>query len=672
MERKSRNYEDVLEPRRSEFSHVIWFSRKLDTRIAYTQKDKPTPETLKKCVLKDIKISELIDGLHAEEGIPKDILETQVRIILDEIGYNKNLRIIRFLALVLVKICLKVCKGIYVNTNSIFHIKSLMGKCPVIFVPSHRSYADFILMSYICFTYDIEIPAIAAGMDFHGMWAMGSILRDTGAFFMRRSYNSDILYWTTFKQYIQQLVTKGDLAIEFFIEGTRSRSNKSLMPKYGLLNMILKPLFLREVPDILFVPINISYDRIMEEKLFAFELLGVPKPKETTSAFFKSLSMIKEKYGSIHLSFGKPISAKQFFGEYLDESRHSIGPLHHQELNEYDKMIIPSLAHEIIYSQQKLAVLNMINLIALLLNLNLTKSKKLLSVKELKEKVMQLKAVLEQYGAHIWITDFDDDFRETLLVHKNLLHVTGDGKIDVVKNKIDLTNLNVSKLKAYRLSEKVLTYSVPFITLCIYANPVLHYLVDTSIILAVLKVIPQATYDVLFNQYCYLRRLFLHEFVTYPPKFSSEFKISLNHCIDFSLITISKDNRYMLWENEDLQQLMISSIQPFLYSYFIVAHILENHENGDEKSILTMVQEKIVSQMELEFIHPYSLNLDSISHCLTSLSASGALKKTKGTSGFSYIVHHKNMEILKKRLEPYTSILCQGQTIQESTLKHKF
>lgn len=62
---------------------------------------------------------------------------------------------------------------------------------------------------------------------------MGSILRDTGAFFMRRSYNNDYLYWTTFKQYINQLVINGELPIEFFIEGTRSRSNKSLMPKYG-------------------------------------------------------------------------------------------------------------------------------------------------------------------------------------------------------------------------------------------------------------------------------------------------------------------------------------------------------------------------------------------------------------------------------------------------------
>lgn len=39
-----------------------------------------------------------------------------------------------------------------------------MGNCPVIFVPSHRSYADFILTSLMFFTQDLAIPAITAGM----------------------------------------------------------------------------------------------------------------------------------------------------------------------------------------------------------------------------------------------------------------------------------------------------------------------------------------------------------------------------------------------------------------------------------------------------------------------------------------------------------------------------
>ena len=35
------------------------------------------------------------------------------------------------------------------------------------------------------------------------------------------------------------------------------------------------------VPDILICPISISYDRVLEESPCAYELLGIPKPKES-------------------------------------------------------------------------------------------------------------------------------------------------------------------------------------------------------------------------------------------------------------------------------------------------------------------------------------------------------------------------------------------------------
>ena len=51
----------------------------------------------------------------------------------------------------------------------------------------------------------------------------------------------------------------------------------------GLLNIVMEPFFKREVFDTYLVPISISYDRILEETLYAYELLGVPKPKESTT-----------------------------------------------------------------------------------------------------------------------------------------------------------------------------------------------------------------------------------------------------------------------------------------------------------------------------------------------------------------------------------------------------
>ena len=40
-------------------------------------------------------------------------------------------------------------------------------------------------------------------------------------------------------------------------------------------------------PDVVLVPIAVSFDRVLEESLYAHELLGIPKPKESASALFK-------------------------------------------------------------------------------------------------------------------------------------------------------------------------------------------------------------------------------------------------------------------------------------------------------------------------------------------------------------------------------------------------
>jgi glycerone phosphate O-acyltransferase len=120
-------------------------------------------------------------------------------------------------------------------------------------------------------------------------------------------------------QYIQYHIKNFQAPIEFFLEGTRSRNGKSLPPKIGkylldaygtgeqciflfftevksvylikfsvsvfpgLLSMALEPYFRGDVPDIKICTVSITYERTLEEKLYAWEALGVPKPRESTS-----------------------------------------------------------------------------------------------------------------------------------------------------------------------------------------------------------------------------------------------------------------------------------------------------------------------------------------------------------------------------------------------------
>lgn len=77
---------------------------------------------------------------------------------------SRSLPVIRWAGIILNKVLEKICTAVYVNEESIKRLKGVIGNQPVLYLPSHRSYADFVLMSYICFAYDLEIPGIAAGM----------------------------------------------------------------------------------------------------------------------------------------------------------------------------------------------------------------------------------------------------------------------------------------------------------------------------------------------------------------------------------------------------------------------------------------------------------------------------------------------------------------------------
>ncbi len=66
-----------------------------------------------------------------------------------------------------------------------------------------------------------------------GMTGVGEMLRKSGAFYIRRRFGGDILYWALISEYVKKAVLEGGHPMEMFVEGTRSRSGKSLKPKIG-------------------------------------------------------------------------------------------------------------------------------------------------------------------------------------------------------------------------------------------------------------------------------------------------------------------------------------------------------------------------------------------------------------------------------------------------------
>lgn len=100
--------------------------------------------------------------------------------------------------------------------------------------------------------------------------------------------------------------------VEFFIEGTRSRSGLTLNPKLGMLKMCTDLYFDGQINNMSIIPISISYDRVLEGETFPFELLGEEKVKESLTRIFNSVKMLRMNFGKIHVNFSNLINFKEF------------------------------------------------------------------------------------------------------------------------------------------------------------------------------------------------------------------------------------------------------------------------------------------------------------------------------------------------------------------------
>lgn len=200
-----------------------------------------------------------------------------------------------------------------VNENQINKLKSTFAsrKGPIIFVPTHRSYVDFLVLSFILYFFGMEVPLICSGEDFLNLGIVADILRGSGAFFMRRTFRGDSLYKSIFYEYVRYL-TKDRQIMEFFVEGTRSRTNKILAPKYGFMSVCTRVFFEKEVDDITFVPVTLNYTKTLESESFLGELRGASKVKESLSRIFSAIDVLRTNLGTIFIDFQDPIHLSKY------------------------------------------------------------------------------------------------------------------------------------------------------------------------------------------------------------------------------------------------------------------------------------------------------------------------------------------------------------------------
>jgi nucleoside-diphosphate-sugar epimerase/1-acyl-sn-glycerol-3-phosphate acyltransferase len=173
-----------------------------------------------------------------------------------------------------------------------------------VLAPSHRSYLDFLLTSYLCFQHPelgIAVPHIAAAEEFKKLPLVGRVLQQSRAFYIKRGVGKEAPELT---EALQHLVAE-QASLMFFVEGQRSRSRHFLPPKRGLLRGLQKT---RRTFTVL--PVSISYDRLPEEPAFDRELTGGARSKMSLPALLRwvgDLMRNRVQLGRMHLACGEPL-----------------------------------------------------------------------------------------------------------------------------------------------------------------------------------------------------------------------------------------------------------------------------------------------------------------------------------------------------------------------------
>jgi glycerol-3-phosphate O-acyltransferase len=261
-------------------------------------------------VLKDPDLIQYMENMAASGKTSYQRILKETRKYLHEIASDYNEMFVEIWDKVLAWLWNNIYDGVVVDQEGMVKIRNISKKMPFVIIPCHRSHIDYLLLSYVFYKHNIQLPFIAAGTNLL-FFPLGYIFRKSGAFFMRRSFKGNPLYGEVFAKYLKVLLKEG-LPLEFFIEGGRSRTGKMIMPKYGLLSMIIQAYQEGACDDLALIPIYIGYDRVIEEKSYLKELGGVPKEKEKTTDLIKSSKVLRKRYGRVYVNIGEPIQMKSY------------------------------------------------------------------------------------------------------------------------------------------------------------------------------------------------------------------------------------------------------------------------------------------------------------------------------------------------------------------------
>ncbi|MBW2614985.1 MAG: 1-acyl-sn-glycerol-3-phosphate acyltransferase [Deltaproteobacteria bacterium] len=543
-------------------------------------------QQLKEKVLKDREITGTIEKLAAGNGKRLKQLRKEAGANFDEIAADYNVAYVQFFFVALTWFWKKIFQGIDADPKELAIVRDCARKGNVIYIPSHKSHIDYLVLNYVLVLNHMHMPRVAAGKNL-AFWPMGHIFRKSGAFFIRRTFKGARLYSQVFERYIKALLEEGH-PFEFFIEGGRSRSGKLILPKIGFLSILLKAKQDGYCKDLVFVPASIGYDRILEEKSYLKELGGTEKKRESFKQMIKARRFLKRKYGKIYIRFGEPLSLNQ----YLDE----------KEVLEQESL--KPLAFRLIRSINKATL---VTPLALTASAILTKHRRGFLLHELTATMENLLGFLKTYEIPIATTfdQFEKTVEETLTLLVNRKVV---GFLEDVEGTETFFYVDEEK-------KPELEY---------YKNSIIHCFISHAFVSVSLLTGKEEvkTHESVLTDYGFLKNLFKHEFIYNEEEdITKEVYRITSYFQEKSFITLRNGNGGYTLTRLGFDQLptWAALAKTFLESYWIATRSFIQQENKPKKGDIL----KNMNYMGLRF---HKLGLIDHMEAISRLNFKNAIK----------------------------------------------
>ncbi len=198
------------------------------------------------------------------------------------------------------------------DTAGLGRLRELNRRHALVFLPSHRSYADPLLLADVLAEHDFPRNHVLGGDNLR-IWPISPLARRAGIVFIRRSFGGDEIYKLALREYLGYLLVKR-FNLEWYMEGGRSRTGKLRPPRYGLLAYVADAVARGRADDAYLVPVAITYDQLREVSAMAAEQGGAAKKAEGLGWLASYARGQLTRVGTVHVRFAEPLSLRDALG----------------------------------------------------------------------------------------------------------------------------------------------------------------------------------------------------------------------------------------------------------------------------------------------------------------------------------------------------------------------